>query len=442
MAVTACGEKPASSTPRTPAAVLLEAEELSARHRVVEALDVIEAYASSRASKAPVTKDEAPLWEKRAALLLNASRGREAEDVLRELRQSGEFGPYRKLLLAECHLQQGAHGKAVVAYQELPSEKRLEALLDYARATLRSGHADEGAAIAAAALLRDPWLDDAYLAFGRALMRLGRESLAETFLLKYRAGEAYREAMLRVVELEFGGLRDQALLEESRAERERGRLWEAMQIANRALKDDPRLGSAYLELARISLLLERPWDAIPHLRKLPDRADVLELLAEAYERAGDTEQARRAYEAALEKEPGRADLRERLARLADGAPPTPLEAARRDVRLLIRERPLSRCVPQLLGLAEAYAAHGEAAAARTLGLFLVRLTPADSAVRTRVARLFDRPEEVFVRLWLLAPVREARDGLDRDLERLGLRPDFVRRASKGEAIVELEREER
>ena len=436
--VTGCGdEKPSSSTPGPPGAVLARAEELSARHRVVEALEAIEAYVSSRPSSASVISQEAPLWEKWAALLLNASRPREAEEVLLELQQVGPFGPHRHRLLAESYLKQGAYRKAVRAYQELPAAKRLDELLDYAKAALRSGHREEGAAIAAAALVRDPWLDEAYLSFGRAQMRLGRESLAETFLARYHGGEAYRQAMLQVVEFEFGGLRSRALLEQARAERERGRLWEAMQMANQALKEDPKLGSAYLELARISLFLERPWDAIPQLEKLPHRADVLGLLAEAYQQAGETERARRTYGAALGKEPGRADLQERLAGLESGAPRDPLEVFRRDVRLRIRKKPLSRCVPDLLELSESSARHGKQADARALGLFLVRLDPRDSEARMRVTRLFQRPEDAFVRLWLLAPVAGARKELDREFGELGLRRDLVRRALEGEAIVEL-----
>ena len=270
-------------------------------------------------------------------------------------------------------------------------------------------------------------------------MRLGRESSAETFLARYHGGEAYRQAMIQVVEFEFRGQRSHALLERAKAERERGRLWEAMQIANQALKEDPRLGSAYLELARLSLFLERPWDAIPQLEKLPHRADVLALLAEAYAQAGETERARRTYEAALGKEPGRADLAEGLAGLESGVPQDSLEVVGRDVRRRIREKSVTHSVPDLLRLAEAYSRDGKHAEARALGLFLVRLNPRDSGARLKATRFFQRPQDVFFRLWLLAPVSSAgaRKESEHEIGALGLRPELVSRALNGGAIVEL-----
>ena len=96
-------------------------------------------------------------------------------------------------------------------------------------------------------------------------------------------------------------------------------------------------------------------------------------------------------------------------------------------------------MPDLLELAESYARYGKQADARALGLFLVRLNPRDAGARLRVTRLFQRPEDAFVRLWLLAPVSSAgaRKESERELGALGLRPELVSRALKGGAIVEL-----
>ena len=86
---------------------------------------------------------------------------------------------------------------------------------------------------------------------------------------------------------------------------------------------------------------------MPQLEKLPHRADVLGLLAAAYAQAGETERARRTYEAALGKEPRRADLEEGLAGLGSEAPRDPLEVVRRDVRRRIRKKSLTHSVPDL-----------------------------------------------------------------------------------------------
>ena len=114
-----------------------------------------------------------------------------------------------------------------------------------------------------------------------------------------------------------------------------------------------------------------------------------------------------------------------------------MDALRRDVRGRIRKKPLSESVPELRLVAESYARFGKPEEARKLGLFLVRVKARDLQLRLKVARLFRRPRDAFIRLWLLAPNSgaNARAEYDRELRELGLRPDLVRRALQGESLL-------
>ena len=122
--------------PQDPADVLARARILAERHRVVEALEVIEAYATSRPGGEPLRPEEVPLWERWASLLLSASRSREARDVLLEVGRARPASDAIRQLLASAHLGVGEHAEALAIYRELPADLLRASSLDYARALL------------------------------------------------------------------------------------------------------------------------------------------------------------------------------------------------------------------------------------------------------------------------------------------------------------------
>jgi predicted Zn-dependent protease len=156
----------------------------------------------------------------------------------------------------------------------------------------------EATAAVGAALVRDPWNEPAYLEMGRILVRAGREGEGATFLERYRKSDPFRRAEQEALALETEGSDARALLSRAKMERERGRLFEAMELANRAISKDPRLGDAYLELARISIFVAKPRDAVPILERLGPDPRALLVLAEALEASGNDVRAAEARAAA------------------------------------------------------------------------------------------------------------------------------------------------
>jgi tetratricopeptide (TPR) repeat protein len=418
LVVSACGPSPSPSAPPDAAALLARAEELASRHRLAEALALLETEGGAgdpagleaswsapggRAacgSAAPPSAAEAALRERQASLLLALSRPAEARRILEVLARLEQGSAAVARRLAEAHLDLGEPERALALLEALPSEPSAWTL--HARALLGAGRIREAAATLAAALVRDPWLDEAYLLLGRALVRLGEEASAGSLLRRYRDGEGFRRAEQEVLQLEQEGAAAKALHRRGLAEAERGRLYEAMLLFNRTLQAEPGAGEPYLELARLSIFLERRDEAAAVLRKLPPTPAVLELLEAAEEREG-----------AQDPSPeGRA-----------------LAELRAEVRSRQRGQPLSASAAELLRLAGALERAGRLEEARRLLLFVLRLSPGSAAARRELARLSSRPDEVFIRLWALAPLAASEGGaaLEEELGPLGIDAAEVRR---------------
>jgi tetratricopeptide (TPR) repeat protein len=383
-----CGEK--GTTPPAklldPAEVLGRANELAGRHRVAEALQVIERSGATRVSASPPGDALLALREREAQLLLNLARPREAAEILEKLARLRPGSVSVRTSLARARLELGEPVRAAAAFEALGAALPAESLGDFGASLLGAGRARDSVSVLAACLIRDPWDDAASLSMGRALVRLGRVETGEAFLSRYRAGEAHRRAEQEALAFEVGGDEARSLHRRATAERERGRLFEAMQLDNRAIELNRGLGDAYLDLARLSIFLARPGDAVKVLEQLPSNAGAVDVLREAREAAA-----------------------------AEGDP-------RATARNAMKGKPLSACVGELLALGDELDRSGHRDDARRLVLFLARLSRPDAAAARAVQRLFDAPTDVFVRLWASEPQRSASgftEPLAKELEPLG-----------------------
>jgi Tfp pilus assembly protein PilF len=101
--------------------------------------------------------------------------------------------------------------------------------------------------------------------------------------------------------------------------RRRGDLTEARRELEEAAKDPRSTGTARMELGFLDLALGRPAEAAVGLegarKELGDRVDVLNALANAYDRLGDRDRARAMFARSLELQPTQPDVRDALARL-------------------------------------------------------------------------------------------------------------------------------
>jgi tetratricopeptide (TPR) repeat protein len=427
--------------------VLVRARNLEGKEQVTNALDIIAAYAASRPPGKPPSRKEIPLWTKWAALLLKASRPQDAEKVAREILASEPGSPSAHFLLADAYTTLGSHREAVRVYQNLAPTDLLKTLSIYAKTALDAGHMREAASIAAAALIRDPWLDEAYIVLGRALARMDRVREAESFLERYRTFIPFREALEVILKLELDGKGARAAEKKAQAEFERGRVYESMMAYNQAISKNPGCGNCYLALAELSLFLERPRDAIQALKKIPSHPSVAKILGKAYEAEGDFAAARESFAAALEGDPEDAEVQERLDQLntrdpsdGDASTADPLEAIRKAVRQRIRDKPLSNCVNELVYLADSYRASGQVDRGRRLMLFLLRLQPEQPALHEKMAMHFDELGDLFVRLWAVSG--GSRLGLPEnsrnELTATGIDPALVEQALEGKAIITLD----
>ena len=247
--------------------------------------------------------------------------------------------------------------------------------------------------------MRDPWAREPYLQLGLALIASGSKADGRVFLKRYREGEAYRAAEQKALTFEHGGKSAAALHIRALAERDRGHLFAAMVLDNRAIKLNAGFGLAYLDLARLTLFLERPQDAVEVLERLSRNPTVDEILSEA------------------------------RARLKQTGAPDEVDVIRLRVGREMRGLGLRKSVPHLLRLAEDLHRLGELEDARRLVLFLRGLAPGDSAVAAAVAPICAEPEDVFFRLSATSSLAtaDAREQFDADLAGLGVDPGLTRK---------------
>ena len=427
------GDEDQGAPSLSPGAARARAEELASRHLLQEALDLIE-----RSRPAPPVGDwsvaEASLRQIQAGLLVSLARYREAVALLDELiRRQPEIPDHRRQRVRAL-LGIGGYSRAREELEFLSAAERSESLLLYARALAGEDRFAESIALAAAVLVRNPWRDEAYLVLGRALVRSGRREDGHRFLLRYRSGEAYRKVEQEALAAEQAGETGRALNLRAGAEDRRGRLYEAMMLNRKAIARSPAYAPPYLDLARMSIFLEHPEDAIKGLESLPARPEVLALRAEAYEASGDLANARGALDQALALEPGRKSLREHRLKLEGDVPAEPgdeFKEARAVVRAALRGVPISQGVDELLKLADVYETYADPVFAGYLVLFLSRLAPANEAVLRRFLDYYSAGPDIFLRTWARLRAGDPQAPFE-ELSSLGIEPAAVSRALKGE----------
>lgn len=384
--------------PAAASACHAEARALLERHlleqglaKLEEALAADPRHADSRLLKAWVLWRVARLEE--AAEILEALR-RELPGDRRVLRQLA------LLLVDQARFEEALSAFELLSPEEVRGEERLA--LARAEALLGAGRLEDAARAVSGILAGDPWASKAYHLLSRIDLRRGLEAQALAWGERYRADEPLRDAEQAALAFERAGDRAAALEVRGRALRALGRSYEAMGLLNEAIRADPGFLPAYLELARLSVDIERPEDAVRALGSLPERPEVLEALGDAHLAAERFEEAAAAYEKAGARERA-AGARELSLR---GVPEDPLSAARREARLAQRGKPLSRSTGPLLELARRSALYGDRPRARALSLFAAQLAPRDAAGWLAVSELHDRPEDAFVRTWALRNAEE------------------------------------
>jgi len=414
-----------------------EAEVLANRHRVQEALQLIDDAAGRALPAGDWSDAEAALRERQARLLTRLSRPGEARMLLDALVARRPESASARLALAKVRLDLGDAAGALAELDALPRDARLAELATLGRALGESGDAAAGIAAFAAALVLDPWCDECWLALGRAIARTGREDLAKPLLEGYRAGEGYRVAEQEAVAFEFGGDQARGLHRRGVAEEARGRLHTAMGHFRAAIDANRGFGPAYLGLAGLSIFLCQPDDAVRVLETVRAQgvsdASLLEMLGRAQEADGDANAAMRAYAEALERDPERERARARLASLRAGgtlealptSEPAAVRAVRESVRDRVRDRSISLTVDELALLVAAQLENERAEDGRRLALFLAEIAPRrddnHADIHALAVRAFSRPSDLFVRLWLARRAGAlTSSALDAELTRLGV----------------------
>jgi predicted Zn-dependent protease len=414
-------------------AALKAADDLAGRHRVAEALAEVERALERAGERDSPAKRK--LLERRGTLLLSLSRPAEAARAIEKAGLPAPGGTGAARWLAQAYLESGEPSKAVEVFAGLEGKDRLDCLPEEGKALVESGKTAEGIHAIAAGLLHDPWKESAYLAYGRALVRAGREKEAAPFLERHRVGESLRKLEDSALAFEYRGDIARAHLARARAERSRGRLQEAIELLHAALRQKPDLGDAVLELGRISIFLCRPDDALDILRKLPRNPAVLAVLGEAEEAAGNLTEAAAAYREAISGDPALVAAAEGLLRVEarrrgeeGDAGKEGLHALRKSARDRMLGKPLSRSIEDLVYLVEGLAASGRTSDARALSLLVVRIAPPSGDLVLASAELHDDPSEAFIRLWLLDRVKSppTEERFRKEAGQLGLDPDRLR----------------
>jgi len=404
------------------------------RHRVLDALALVERTVPPPAADADWTHDELALRDQQAQLLRLASRPEEAQALLEVVYRKGPGRPGIIRRWSRALLDAGKPGSAIEILEKQSGPILRDALETYGRALIADGNIRGGAAAFATQLILDPWNDPAYLNLGRALARLGMDRWAAVMLERYRGAESWRQAEQSVLALEYAGDDAKAKRRRSEAELDRGRLFRAMKLAQEALQMNPGLVAAYYDLARISTFLGQPDDAKRALESLRaksgDHPSLFAALGRVYEALGQVDAAKTAYRTALDGDAKLLDIAVRLGRLESGEPPQVLEdpepetlrALRFEVQSRIGTLPVSKSVPELVKLVPVQIQNHRGEDARALALFLFRVAPKVPGVGEAVLGSHSRNTDLFVRLWVLHSlgVPMASELFDGEFQRLGI----------------------
>jgi tetratricopeptide (TPR) repeat protein len=407
-----------------------EVRELTTRHAVSEALELITREGGKLVS--PRGEAERRVRIEEARLLLLVSRPADAVRTLEILDSRERHDPNVDVLLVSALAEAGEPRRALEVAARLDASRAAATVLARARAHLGAGESDIALALLAARLSVDPWDMEAYLLFGEALSARA-EPRANSFLGRYRADEPARKAIQTALRFEFDGDEASSRVARGRIELDRGRYFEAMMLYNAALGIDRRRGAALLALATISIRVGRPGDAIRVLGSLPENPEVLLLLGDAHRTEGDFARAQSAYERAERAGRGSAtetEARDRLEALRADSGGDESDSARHERAILARMsgRPLSSCGEELCALIDARVDRGDVEEAARLALFAAQVAPHSRAAWSRVAKLHEGDRHLFSRIWagLRSGSSAQRAEADRELATLGVPIDRYR----------------
>lgn len=440
----ACDRRPAPPLAADVTRTLEQVKNLRGRQLEAQALEVTESFFKRHAFQGgDASRELLELRRQHAFLLMTFSRLDAAVTVLGGLLQASRADSVALLLLGRCHARLGSFGDALKAYERLPDRTRQAELLDYGKVLLGAGRIESALTALAACLVRDPWLDAGYLAYGRALVRAGKPDDARVFLERYRKAEPFRRAEAEALRHERGRMLGLAQWKRGMGELDRDNLFGARERFRAAIRIDPGTAEAYLGLGRVSLVLDRPHRTIAFLRKLPPEAPFLALQGEAFELLGDHGAARGLYRQAREIDPTLNAAVEGLQRLDEGRERSKRDEApevasvRARVRQQTRKLELEKSTLALTELAQALYRTGSAdemAEAERVVLCLQQVAPTDGGVRQSVIEIAQREELVFFRLQALVQESQVTDTLRAELKRLALDRKMLGHALEGHRL--------
>ncbi len=341
---------------------------------------------------------------RKAALLKNQANPAQAATLLDALVRDAPNDPRPRRLLGGVRVEQGRFDEAIQLFETLSLAERLAhppTALAYARALDQVDRLQDAADTVASLLVTDPWFSDGYLHLAQIVARMGRDDWADVWVKRYRRDEPMRlgEYMARVMETD--GRPAVAQYNRGLLEMNRGRLYPAMMLFNKALQIQPSYGAVYVAQGRLSARLERPGDLLPILKKLPPHGELYGLLAELYLAQERFDEAHRSFQQALTEQPddprwltGLADVQAARAVTATD----PLAAGRRRIRERMQGRGVNSTLDDLGQLARLFADHGKTDRARELAIFVADVAPGVPTVAQMLATICDRRADAFLRL--------------------------------------------
>ncbi len=226
------------------------------------------------------------------------------------LRQDPSYVP-AKLRLAELTFRMGNLVESEQIYQQLTGNEEAAATANYwlGRIEARQGHPEEAMEFYRRACERFPAYGPAHFALGSAAAQTGEEETArEHFIL----AEKYKMQVPPISDPLLAAIRGESTRASDYLRRgyeleSRGKIKEAAQEYEKALRIDSRAAEAHARLVRIAAELGQPAEAEKHYRKAaaldPDAADAYSNYGAVLLQQKRYQEARTAFERALAVDP-------------------------------------------------------------------------------------------------------------------------------------------
>ncbi len=314
----------------------------------------------------------------KAEIFYNTARLAEAEKLLVGLREEAVANLDVLWGLAMIYKDRMRFAEALTLFESLPLKER--PLVPMAQTLTGVGRHDDAANWLGQHLAANPFDSKSYYLLSKIEFRRGRESQGQFWGDFYRGDDKNRADDGAARGMEFHGKPLEGMLFRARSLCQRGRWFDGMQEATRALRSNQNVPLAYFLIGQVMAFTGNSTDAVKALTS-----------ALAIDAGNPT--ATKLL----------ADEKKKLA-ASGGKLHTPLDAARRFVAL------------------------GEHDQARAAALFAAQSRPKDLSALRLVAQLFNRPQDAFVRLWAwqravaLAPEDAAlRSSRQAELTKLGMK---------------------